>query len=141
MPPVAKDEMQYNKVIERLYDFSAGMCCGVLMPEHVMKKLTKLNAKYSEEIRRVLTDSKDELYVSDWTLANKKSGEKIEKQLTIKYVIKGEQKEDIVRRISLFTAPKPIYVPDVYIVETHNEASEIAKAKLKEEENTDATSS
>jgi hypothetical protein len=116
---------------QRMYDFSAGLYCGVMMPESVMKKLTKLNAVYALEIRKVLTDHKHELYSSHWTLANKKDGEKIVKQVTIHYAMKKDN--DVEDRISLFTAPKPIYHKDFYIVESYEEAKEIAEEILQEE--------
>ncbi len=115
---------------KRMYDYPAGGYCGVIMPESVMKKLAKLNCKYSEEVRKVLDDNKDDLYPSLWTLANRMDGEKIAKQVTIKYVTTPRDVENIDRRISLFKAASPEYVETVYIVESYDEAKEIAESIL-----------
>lgn len=46
-----------------------GAYCGVVMPEHVMKKLAKLYAKHNDEVKDLLTQHKDEIYPYEWTLA------------------------------------------------------------------------
>jgi len=122
-----------DKVIpKRLYEFNAGNYCGVFMPEHVMKKLVKLHSKYNDEVRKILNENKDELYASHWTLANKKDGEKIVKQVYVKYTKRGD-KRDVENRISLFKVAQPEYQPTIYLVDSYEEANEIAEEVLKEE--------
>lgn len=46
-----------------------GQYCGLIMPEHVMKKLSKIFARHNDEIKDFLTKHKEELYAESWTLA------------------------------------------------------------------------
>lgn len=115
-----RDEKRINK---RMYDYNAGGYCGVIMPEHVMKKIAKINCKYQTEVRKILEENKGDLLASDWTLANEKDGDKIKKQITIKYAIAGE---DVSSRIALFKAERPIYIEEFFIVESREEADLIA---------------
>lgn len=46
-----------------------GNYCGVVMPEHIMKKLAKLYAKHNDEVKDLLTQFKDEIYAHEWALA------------------------------------------------------------------------
>lgn len=104
----------------RWYNFNAGQFCGVMMPEHVMKKLAKLNAKYSDEVKRVLEENKADLRSSNWTCVGTNP------QTTIQFVSKeGEQWNSIDNRIKLFTAPEPVYVEKLYFVENYDEAKAI----------------
>lgn len=125
-------EKEKKLINQRLYDFPAGGFCGVIMPEKVMRKITKLNAKYSAEIKKILTEQKDELHASEWTLANKMNGDKIEKQVTINYVYKQHPWITIEDRIKLFEPPKPRYIKECYLVSTMEEAKEIAQQVLQE---------
>lgn len=113
-----------------MYKFNNGYWMGVLMTENVMRKIVKLNAKYMQDIRQVLINNKDELLVSDWTLANKYDGEHIVKQVVINYTVEGGQ-EDLDRRISTFKSDVPKRA-NVYIVNSHDEAKEIAESVLVE---------
>lgn len=51
-----------------LYDYTAGVYCGVLVTERVMRKLAALQAQHVEAVRRLLTDNIDEVFPSSWTL-------------------------------------------------------------------------
>lgn len=51
-----------------LYDYTAGVYCGVLVTERVMRKLAALQAQHLEAVRRLLHDSTDEVFPSSWTL-------------------------------------------------------------------------
>lgn len=95
-----------NKVQERLYAYNPTSYCGVFMPEKVMKKLAKLTYDFEEEVRRVLLDNIDDLYVYDWGLAYP-NGE----QKTILFA----HKENLKERIKIFKARQPEYCHDVYL--------------------------
>ncbi|MEW6006136.1 MAG: hypothetical protein AB1695_12560 [Stygiobacter sp.] len=123
--------MKIIKSNERLYSFNYNGYCGVLLPEKVMKKIMKLFVKYTDEIKKVLYENKQDLYEYHWTLANKMNGDKIEIQKVIIYTTKSKQ--DLDNRLSIFQAPKPKYEPEVFIVENRQEAEEIAKLLLEEE--------
>ena len=51
------------------FNVNNGTSCGIVMPEHVMKKLAKLYAKHNDEVKDLLTRHKDEIYPYGWTLA------------------------------------------------------------------------
>ena len=53
-----------------LYDISCGHRCGVLVKESTMKKITKLQATYLEDVKRVLSSEaeKGNVFPSMWTL-------------------------------------------------------------------------
>lgn len=51
------------------FNVNNGGYCGIVMPEHVMKKLVKLYAKHNDEVKDLLTQHKDEIYPYEWTLA------------------------------------------------------------------------
>ena len=54
-----------------------GAYCGIVMPEHVMKKLAKLYAKHNDEVKDLLTQNKDEIYPYEWTLAYPNGEQKV----------------------------------------------------------------
>ena len=51
------------------FNVNNGAYCGIVMPEHVMKKLAKLYAKHNDEVKDLLTQHKDEIYPYELTLA------------------------------------------------------------------------
>lgn len=51
-----------------LYDYTAGHYCGVLVTERVMRKLAASQARHTEEVKRILSDNKDDVFPSSWTL-------------------------------------------------------------------------
>lgn len=124
-----KEERRVN---ERLYDFAAGCYCGVLMPEKVMKKIAKLNAKFSNEIRKILQDHEEIIHPSNWTLANEMDGDNIKTQVSIRYFLDDSEEDSLKRRIALFQPPKPEYYKDVFRVKNREEAKQIAEEVLQE---------
>jgi len=120
---------------KHMYNFNAGCSCGVVMPEHVMKKIAKINCKYSNEVKKILNEYKDELYSSNWTLANKMDGDKIEKQVIIHYSLATDHDwNSVSNRIKLFSYIKPTYEKDFYVgVKDNEQAKEIAEEVLLEE--------
>lgn len=109
---------------KRLYEYNAGSYCGVFMPEHVMKKLAKLQCKYAHEVKKLLEENKADLHPAHWTCygTTKVDG----KQTIIKFVIKDRDSE-VDRRISLFKPTEPEYCPEVYLVDDYEEAVAICK--------------
>ena len=121
-------------VDRKMYAFHAGHYSGVIMPEHVMKKICKLNAKHAAEVKRVLHDHKDELMASDWTLANEMDGEKILKQITVRYALSDEKYHgEVTHRLSLFKPQGPEFLDEFYVVDSREQAQEIAEEILAEE--------
>ena len=126
--------MEIKKINEHLYDYSAGIYNGVLVPEKVMKKLVKLNTKYKEEIKKLLKANENIIYPSHWTMAyTEDDNGKITHSKKIKYVEEGYSPEEIVDRITLFRTDKPEYIKNVYLVKDRDEATAIAEYLLKEE--------
>lgn len=120
---------------KEMFDFNAGGYCGVYVPTHVMKKLGRLAAQYSNDVKKVLNDHSSELLASEWTLANQlDENGKILKQVTIKYAKKvPDTYDNVARRISLFQPPQPQHIKELYIVENGEQAKEIANEILLEE--------
>lgn len=127
---------------KEMFDFNAGAYCGVYMPTHVMKKIARLAAQYSNDVKKVLNEHANELLVSDWTLANKLDDNgKILKQVTIRFARKNDEIrfDNVAHRISLFKPPQPIRIKELYIVESREQAEEIANEILLEELSTEST--
>lgn len=61
--------MTAKRIPGNWFEVNNGCYCGVVMPEHVAKKLVKLFAKHNDEVKDLLTQNKEELYAYDWTLA------------------------------------------------------------------------
>lgn len=59
------------------FNVNNGAYCGIVMPEHVMKKLAKLYVKHNYEVKDLLTQHKDEIYPYEWTLAYPNGEQKI----------------------------------------------------------------
>jgi hypothetical protein len=122
---------------KNMYNYSAGGYCGVFMPQHVMKKIAKLAAQYSVDVRKVLNEHKDELLAAEWTLANQRDDNgKIKKQVTIHYAREnagGLYGDNVENRISLFKPAQPEHLSELYIVDSYEQAQAIAAEILAEE--------
>lgn len=125
-------DVDIKTISNKLFDYPAGNLCGVLIDEKTMKRLAKLTYKYEQDVRKILTEEKDNLYSSHWTLANEMDGEKIKRQVTITYV-DDKSRLDVQRRIDLFKAPQPIYKDEVFVCTSHKEATKVAEMKLRGE--------
>ncbi|KRF62876.1 hypothetical protein AO825_08425 [Pectobacterium brasiliense] len=116
-------DIEYEIVTEKLFDFSAGAYCGVLMPEHVMKKLAKLQNKHLEDVKRILTENKNDLYVSGWTLHHPKG---VQKAVYFADTSGAFSVED---RIRLATVKnQPIHRPLVFKAKSMDDAESMANA-------------
>lgn len=112
---------------KRLYEYNAGCYCGVYMPEHVMKKLAKLQCSYAHEVKKLLEENKSELYAADWTCVSSRDEDgTINKQTKIKYVTENDT-DKINSRIRLFKPTEPEYCPEVYLVGDYLEANDICE--------------
>lgn len=106
--------LQDKLIKERLYKYNPSSCCGVFMPEMVMKKLAKLTFEFESEVKRILTENADSLYTYEWGLSYP-NGE----QKTVEFATKN--KDDIDRRIELFKARQAEYVPTVYLANPYQD--------------------
>lgn len=126
-----KEEKLYDK---KMYDLNAGMYCGLLMEEDVMKQVLKAQYRYINEIKKIFNSNKEKLRPSYWTLANKKDEEgNIKKQVTVKFFKQDCIQEDIEYRIKLFKVEQPKHVKELYIVKDYEEAERIAEEVLQEQ--------
>lgn len=115
---------KYEVVPEKLFDFTAGVYCGVLMPEHVMRKLAKIQAAYLQDVKRLLTDNKNELYPSSWTLHYPEG-----KQTPVRFTTQETEHDSIESRIKNATiANKPVHYPLVFKASSMEEAEAMANA-------------
>lgn len=82
---ITQDE--YEKIEQRyLYDVSFnGSYVGLALEKNVFKKIMKLNAKYTAELKEILKDNINDVHLQDWTL-NSEDNRKINGQHSVKYV-------------------------------------------------------
>lgn len=61
---------EYKTYTGTLYDYTAGVYCGVLVTEKVMRKLAGLQAEHLESVKRLLADEAERgnVHPSMWTL-------------------------------------------------------------------------
>ncbi len=107
-----------------LYDYSAGVYCGVLVTEKVMRKLAGLQAKHLEDVKRLLCDEADRgnVHPSMWTL-HYPDGE----QTDVKYI---DTSADLSGRIKNATiANPPIARQVVFVAGSMDEAKKMADAR------------
>jgi len=119
--------MTYETYPGSLYDYTAGAYCGVLVKEHVMRKLAGLQAKHLEEVKRLLIDEADRgnVFPSMWTL-HYPGGE----QTTVNFIPKGD---DVYQRIkNATTGAQPRHIPVVFIASSMEEAKAMADARHSE---------
>ena len=69
--------MTVKRMAGNWFNVDNGAYCGVVMPEHVMKKLAKLYAKHNDEVKDLLTRYKDEMYPYEWALAYPNGEQKV----------------------------------------------------------------
>lgn len=113
--------MTYETYPGSLYDYTAGVYCGVLVKEHVMRKLASLQTKHLEEVKRLLTNEADlgNVFPSMWTL-HYPGGE----QTTVIFISKDD---DVYQRIkNATTAAQPRHIPVVFIASSMEEAKKMA---------------
>lgn len=110
-----------------LYNYTAGVLCGVLVKERVMRKLVALQTKHLEDVKRVLSDGADngEVFPSSWSLHYPDGG-----QTVVEYIETGV---DVQRRIrTAITANPPKVCKTVFIASGMEEATQMADARFAE---------
>lgn len=107
-----------------LYDYTAGVHCGVLVTEKVMRKLAALQSQHLEAVKRLLSDEADcdNVYPSMWTL-HYPDGE----QTTVRFI---DTSEDVKQRIKVATIScQPEACHTVFIASGMYEAERMADAR------------
>ena len=124
---------------KELWDLSHNCYCGFLVNRKVMQLLMKKITKFNEDVKEILLNNIDDIYLSEWTCHSIKKDEKILKQKIIKYTNINEDNFDKEQRLKIYSTNKPIYVEEVFNCENYEVAEEIAKElceeELKKEEN------
>lgn len=110
-----------------LYDYTAGVQCGVLIKENVMRKLVRMQQEHLEKVKRLLADEADKgnVFPSMWTLHYPNG-----KQTTVNYI---DTSADIKSRIEGATTsdqPRPRNL--VFISSSMKEAERMADARFSE---------
>jgi hypothetical protein len=110
-----------------LYDYTAGVLCGVLVKERVMRKLAALQARHLEDVKRVLSDGVDngEVFPSSWSLHYPNG-----RQEVVKYIEVGESVQGRIQ--SAITANPPKACKTVFIASGMEEATQMADARFAE---------
>lgn len=107
-----------------LYDYTAGVFCGVLITERVMKKLARLQSEHVLQVKRLLHDEYDRgnVFPADWTLHYPEG-----KQTIVKYIDESKGRgatRDTIRRAVHSHQPK--HMPLVFIANGRDEAIRMA---------------
>lgn len=121
---------KYKLYNGRLYNYGNFFTCGVLIRERIMRKISKLQSKYLEEVKKVLTSGAEnnEVFSSNWTL-HYPEGE----QTTVRFI---DISLDVKNSIDSATlTAKPLYSPVVFIAASMKEAEEMANERAKEKIN------
>jgi hypothetical protein len=117
-----------------LYDYTAGVYCGVLVTEKVMRKLATLQAKHLEAVKRLLTDSEGEVFPSMWTLHYPEG-----KQTTVRYIDSSLMVVERIRTANIAHQPTAEY--PVFIASSMDEAKQMADARHAQQQATEACAS
>ena len=119
--------MTYKTYPGSLYDFTAGVLCGVLVTEPVMRKLAKLQAKHLEEVKRLLIDEceRGNVFSSHWTLHYPQG-----KQTTVRFVDLDACVKDRIKNACHAATPK--HEALVFVANGMNEAKVMADERWNE---------
>lgn len=119
--------MDYKIHNGSLYDYTAGVACGVLVKEKIMRKLVKIQNRYLEEIKRVLSDGADSgsVFPSMWTLHYPQGI-----QTHVYYI---DSAADVKNNIEwAIKADTPTHRPLVFIAKNMKDAERMADARYEE---------
>lgn len=119
--------MDYKKYEGSLYDYTAGIYCGVLVKENVMKKLARLQAKHLEDVKRLLMIAAEngDVFPSMWTLHYPDGS-----QTMVKYI---DESVDVKERIKTATiANQPTHFDTVFVASSMDEAKNMADEHFKD---------
>lgn len=108
-----------------LYDYTSGNYCGVLVKEHVMQKLVKLQKEHLHRVKQLLIDEadKENVFPSMWTLHNPDG-----KQTTVKFIDTSANVKSRINAAVNHNPPK--HEPLVFIASSMDEARAMADARL-----------
>lgn len=115
-------EKKYEIYPGTLYYYSIGLYCGVFVSNSVMRKLSSLQAKYLEEVRRCLSDNKGEVFPYMWTLHYPNG-----KQTHVNFVDKSRDVESAIKHACTPRQPEAVF--PVFVASSMKEAQEMADAR------------
>ena len=106
-----------------LFDYTAGVYCGVLVTEPVMKRLAKLQAKHLEDVKRLLFDSakRGDVFPKSWTLHYPKGD-----QTHVEFIDTSYTVEERLRYATIANPPRAHQL--VFVAGSMQEAKEMADA-------------
>ncbi len=128
------NEAGYEMHPGTLYDYTAGVQCGVLVTEKVMRKLAALQALHLEAVKRLLTDSEGEVFPSMWTLHYPEG-----KQTTVRYIDTSSTVAERIRSAVVSRQPTAEY--PVFIASSMDEARDMADARHEQQQVAEACAS
>lgn len=117
------------KIVRNMFDIAPNGYCGVYVDLKTMKRIAKIAAKATDEIRATLDSSKDKLLIANWTCATDKNGKG---QVIVNYSDEATPWDTIDSRINLFRfgSRNVKYLREVPVC-TYEEAQAIAEKRLK----------
>lgn len=105
-----------------LYDYTAGVYCGVLVTEEVMRKLAKLQHQHLEAVKRLLHDNQSAVFPSMWTLHYPDGI-----QTRVHFIDTSASVEDRIKNAVTANQPTPRF--PVFIAASMDEARALADAR------------
>ncbi len=113
--------MVYETYPGSLYDYTAGIYCGVLVKEPVMRKLAALQAKHLESVKRLLADEAERgnVFPSMWTLHYPDGN-----QTEVRFIDKSEDVHERIRNATIGNVPRCMSL--VFVADSMDEATRMA---------------
>ena len=108
--------------LEKFFNMSAGLYCGVLLRENLAKKMMKLLYKQSQEVQELLAQNIDDVECHSWTVVYPKG-----EQTAIDY-FQESSLEDKMKRIKLFDKAAELRYCANGVFSTNEHWSEAANA-------------
>lgn len=105
-----------------LYNYTAGVNCGVLVTERVMRKLVALQAEHLEAVKRLLYDCSGDVFPSMWTLHHPEG-----RQTVVNFIDTRLTVEERIRTALTSHQPEPCF--PVFIAGSMREAEQMADAR------------
>ena len=107
-----------------LYDYTAGVYCGVLVTEKVMRKLAALQAQHLESVKRLLADEAERgnVHPGMWTLHYPEG-----KQTEVKFIDTSADLRKCINNAT--TSNQPTAHKVVFIAGSMDEAKQMADAR------------
>lgn len=129
------------KEYQKYFDIPFGGFCGVFVTEKLMKRICKIEYRFIQELKSVLTNNLDECEIAHWTGVQVEKDENLPDYgfITCHYIDNENSREDKLQRIELIKnilqviATKRLYRVDGKYSTSHDAAQKELAADLEAE--------